>query len=131
MEVDRKTRLARFLAPLTETFGLSRTAAVITFLLIGLVLLFAVFWFFRSAPPGTITITSGPVGSSFETNAVRYGQVLAGKGITLKILPSQGSLQNLERLEDHSFRVDIGFVQGGLTNVRASRKLTSLGSISY
>jgi TRAP-type uncharacterized transport system substrate-binding protein len=131
MEEDRRSRFARFLAPLTETFGLSRAVAVITFLLISLVLLFAVFWFFRSAPPGTIIITSGPPGSSFETNAVKYGQILAGKGVTLRILPSQGSLQNLERLYDPSFRVDIGFVQGGVTNGRTSRKLTSLGSVSY
>ena len=131
MAEDKKSGFARFLTPLTETFGLSRVAAVFTFLLISLVLLFAIFWFFRSAPPGTITITSGPIGSSFETNAVRYRQILAGNGVTLKILPSEGSLENLQRLESPTFHVDIGFVQGGVTNGRTSHKLASLGSVSY
>jgi TRAP-type uncharacterized transport system substrate-binding protein len=31
----------------------------------------------------------------------------------LKILPSEGSIENLKRLTDPSFQVDIGFVQGG------------------
>jgi TRAP-type uncharacterized transport system substrate-binding protein len=55
---------------------------------------------------------------------------LARQGVKLKILPSEGSLENLQRLDDPSFHVDVGFVQGGITNV-ATDKLVSLGSISY
>src|SRR5882672_5941915 len=106
MEEGRTTGIARYLAPLRETFGLSHVAALAAFLLTSLVLLFAAFWFFRSAPPDSIIITSGPPGGSFETNAMRYRQILARNGVTLKILPSQGSLQNLQRLNDPSFRVD-------------------------
>src|SRR5438552_10910614 len=126
MEQGRKSGFARFLAPFTEIFGLSRAAAVITVLLISLVLLFAVFWFFHSAPPSILTITAGTPGSSFETNAVKYRRILARNGVSLKILPSQGSLENLQRLNDPSFHVDIGFVQGGVTNGPNDRKLVSL-----
>jgi len=131
MEEGRKTGFARVLAPFTDTFGLSRITATITFGFLTGILIFACFWFFRSAPPSTVIITSGPPGSSFETNAFKYRQILASNGVTLKILPSRGSLENLQRLTDRSFRVDIGFVQGGVTNGPDDRKLFSLGSVSY
>jgi len=114
-----------------DTFGLSRVLAVTIVSVVGLLLISAVFWFFYSAPPHTITITAGAPGSSFQTNAMQYREFLARKGVKLKILSSEGSLQNLQRLEDPSIHVDIGFVQGGITNGPARIKLASLGSISY
>ncbi|WP_440130196.1 TAXI family TRAP transporter solute-binding subunit [Trinickia symbiotica] len=59
-------------------------------------------------------MTSGPPGSSFWNAAQRYKQILARNGITLVVLPSEGSLQNLRRLADRSSPVDVGFVQSGL-----------------
>jgi len=114
-----------------ELFGLSRGLALAVVFLAGLVILFAVFWFFHSAPPHTIIITSGAPGSSFQANAEKYRVILARKGVKLKILPSQGSLENLQRLDDPKFHVDVGFVQGGITNIPGRNKLVSLGSISY
>jgi TRAP-type uncharacterized transport system substrate-binding protein len=126
-----KTPLGWLLTPSMDAFGLSRGAALATMLAISAVLVLAVFWFFESAPPKIITITSGPNGSSFETNAVRYRDILASNGVTLKILPSEGSLENLQRLKDASIHVDAGFVQGGVTNAPGGVQLVSLGSISY
>jgi TRAP-type uncharacterized transport system substrate-binding protein len=40
-------------------------------------------------------------------------------------------LENLDRLSDPSVQVDIGFVQGGVTNARGVSNLVSLGSVSY
>jgi TRAP-type uncharacterized transport system substrate-binding protein len=96
-----------------------------------LVFVCSVVWFLRAAPPKTLTITSGTPGSSFETNAIRYRQILARNGVTLKILSSRGSLENLDRLANSPVRVDVGFVQGGVTNGPNRRKLVSLGSVSY
>ena len=114
-----------------ETFGLGRAAALSAIVLIVLVAIFAAYWFFHSAPPDTITITSGPEGSIFQANAEKYSKILARNGVKLKILPSQGSQENLKRLADPSFRVDIGFVQGGVTSGLKIDNLFSLGSISY
>jgi len=100
---------------LMETFGLGPAVSLSAILFVSLVIIFAVFWFFHSAPPDRIIITSGPAGSIFQTNAKKYGQILARNGVKLEILPSQGSLENLKRLVDPSFRVDVGFVQGGVT----------------
>jgi TRAP-type uncharacterized transport system, periplasmic component len=85
------------------------------------VLLVAVgFWFayrfVRPAPPGTIVLTSGSPGSLFDVASRRYRDILARQGVTLEILPSEGSLENLKRLADPDSKVDVGFVQGGLAD---------------
>jgi hypothetical protein len=131
MRAYRKIGLAQLQAIFMETFGLSRAVSLSVIVLIGFVTIFAVFWFFHSAPPKTITITSGPEGSVFQMTAQRYAKILARDRVKLKILPSQGSLENLKRLADPSFKVDIGFVQGGLTRGLNVDKLVSLGSISH
>ena len=115
----------------TETFGLGRGAALSAVLVIGLAAIVALLYFLKSAPPGTITITSGPVGSSFHTNAEKYRLILARNRVKLIVLPSRGSLENLQRLDNHSNRIDVGFVQGGVTNGFNLDRLVSLGSVAY
>jgi len=83
------------------------------------------------APPMTLTMTGGPQGSSFQISADRYKAILARQGVTLKVIPSQGSLENLKRLSDPKFEADIGFVQGGLSGLGDPGKLVSLGSVFY
>jgi len=133
MADTKKLGLSRLQGFFMELFGLSRAVALAASLLIISIIVFAVFWFFHSAPPRTITISTGPVGSSFEATAEKYRDVLARprNGVTLKILSSQGSSDNLQRLENTSADVDIGFVQGGITNGLAGSGLVSLGSINY
>ncbi len=125
-----KAGFARAVAVLTETFGLGRAAAISAILLVGSVSVFTVFWFFHSAPPHTIVITTGPEGSAFQKSAEKYRTILARNGIKLKILPSAGSLENLKRLGNPAFRVDIGFVQAGVTNGIDTDNLVSLGSVA-
>ena len=87
--------------------------------------------FVRPAPPDSITITTGADGSTFSIAADKYRNILARNGITLKILPSQGSLENLKRLNDPSSQVDVGFVQGGVSGDVRVDGLVSLGSVFY
>lgn len=70
---------------------------------------------FMQPPPHTLTISSGPVGSIFYMTAEKYRPILAHEGITLKVLPSEGSLQNLQRLAKPDSGVDLALVQGGVT----------------
>jgi hypothetical protein len=54
--------------------------------------------------------------------------------VTLRILPSKGSVENLQRLSDPGFQVDVGFVQTGESSGREGEKgarLYSLGSIAH
>ena len=127
----QKSNFGRLLGLFTETFGLGRGAALGAIVLIGVATVLAAFFFLKSAPPTTLVLTSGPDGSLFQTNAEKYRVILARNGVTLRVLPSHGSLENLERLENTSLRVDVGFVQGGVTNSTGMDKLVSLGSIAY
>lgn len=87
--------------------------------------------FVRPAPPKSVTITTGPDGSMFRIAADKYRSILARNGITLKMLPSDGSVENLKRLNDRSVQVDIGFVQGGVAPDVDADGLVSLGSVFY
>ena len=121
----------RITAALRENFGLGRRAALTIMIVAGLMLVFACWWFFHSAPPKTIIITSGDKESLYYGIAEKYARILARDGVKLNILPSAGAVENLRRLADPSFQVDIGFVQAGLDLGVNSENLVSLGSVSY
>lgn len=129
--MDLKKYLVRTLGKFTSLYDRSLTLSMGIILLIGLALSMAGFLFFNTAAPSTLTITSGPDGSSFQKNAEKYKKILAKEGITLKILPSQGSTDNLKKLVNPKINVDVGFVQGGETTGINTDNLVSLGSVSY
>jgi TRAP-type uncharacterized transport system substrate-binding protein len=105
---------------------------VVPLLLICAVIIWAGLHFVNSAPPHALTISSGPKGSSFETIAGRYSKLLAKNGIRLTVLPSQGSLQNLQRMTDPKSHVDIALVQSGVTvDPDSDDDLESLGGMFY
>ncbi|HTZ21278.1 MAG TPA: TAXI family TRAP transporter solute-binding subunit [Opitutaceae bacterium] len=131
MNLPQKKTRSRPVTMLMETFGLSPALAVAVVTMIGAICLFAVIWFVASAPPRTLTVTSGPAGSSFQRYAERYREKLAEHGVTLRILPSEGSQENLRRLAALHSGIDIGFVQSGLVGSEKLDGLVSLGSIAY
>jgi TRAP-type uncharacterized transport system substrate-binding protein len=128
---DQKFGLSKLQSMFTEVFGLGRAAVLSAVISILVVLGLGIFLFFYLAPPKTITITSGPDGSMFRKTADRYAKILQRNGVTLRILPSEGSVENITRLADPSIKVDIGFVQAGVTKGVNIDKLVSLGSIAY
>jgi len=131
MRTKQKLGLHKLQSMFTEIFGLGRAAALSTVISILVVLVLGIFLFFYLAPPNTITIISGPEGSTFRKTAERYAKILQRSGVTLRILPSEGSVENIKRLADPSSKVDVGFVQAGVTKGVKTDKLVSLGSISY
>ncbi|MDR5774120.1 MULTISPECIES: TAXI family TRAP transporter solute-binding subunit [unclassified Caballeronia] len=90
-----------------------------------------VFWLLDPAPPRTITISAGQTDSSFYYYAEEYAKILARNGVTLKVMPSDGSVQNLHRLLDPKERIDLALVQGGVASKEHASSLISLGSVSY
>lgn len=118
----------------SRSSNISRWAFVQTVLppvLLCVALLWAAMHFVRSAPPRTLTISSGPAGSTFESIAQRYAKILARNGIRLKVLTSAGSLENLERMADPRSRVDIALVQSGLPAPENAEDIESLGGMFY
>ena len=129
--LNPKIFFARVMMRLEDLFGRGLVVSMGVILAVGITVSLAAFAFFNSAAPNTITITSGPAGSSFNRNAEKYQKILAREGVTLKILPSEGSTENLKRLLDPKTVVDVGFVLGGEVAQTNVDKLMSLGSVNY
>ena len=129
--VAPKIYLARILAKLNALFGRGQVMSIGVILFIGLVVSIAILMFMNSATPNSITIASGPNGSSFQKNAEKYKKILAKDGVTLKIITTEGSMDNFKKLSDPKVAVDVGFVLGGEVNDANIDNLFSLGSISY
>jgi TRAP transporter TAXI family solute receptor len=83
------------------------------------------------APPHELTMSTGPLGSTFAKVGERYREILARDGITLNLVNSEGSLHNLNRLSDPHGNVDIALVQSGMTSSADVSDLVSLGSMFY
>jgi TRAP-type uncharacterized transport system substrate-binding protein len=76
-------------------------------------------------------MAAGKPGTVFEANAERYKAILARQGVTLEIVPSEGSLDNLNKLAGEHSNVDVALVQGGIAGSVKSDSVVSLGSVSY
>ena len=124
------TKRPKLVTALIETFGFSPLLATGVALLLLVLASAAIVWVVLAAPPSTITITAGPPGSSFYRYAEAYRAELAKEGVTLRILESGGSMENLDRLQ-RSTDIDLGFVQGGSVGDTVPPHLVSLGTLSY
>lgn len=129
--MNPKIYFARMVTRLNDIFDWGQIVAIGIILLFGVAVATAILVFMNFAAPNSITITSGPKGSSFERNAEKYKEILAREGVTLNILPSEGSVDNFKKLSNPKVAVDVGFVLGGEVNQADVGNLVSLGSISY
>lgn len=87
------------------------------------------FQFVKPAPPSEITIASGGPTGAYHTFAQAYAEYLAAEGITLNVITTQGSLENIRLL--HEGTVDVALVQGGVRDDQGSETLQSLGSLYF
>ncbi|HVR01186.1 MAG TPA: TAXI family TRAP transporter solute-binding subunit [Polyangia bacterium] len=83
----------------------------------------------QSAPPSHFRMISGSAGSSYRNLAERYKKIIESHGVKVEIVPSEGALDNLERLADRKSTIDVGFVQGGLADGVDTSNLVSLGTV--
>jgi TRAP-type uncharacterized transport system substrate-binding protein len=100
-----------------------------------LLLVAAAFWlaaqFIKPAPPDRLIISTGGEGGAYQRFAARYKDALAPYGIALVEKPSAGATENLARLRDGEFEVDVGFIQGGTARPVEDDELVSLGDVYY
>jgi hypothetical protein len=129
--MSMQTRFASMLSRLNGLFGRGQVVSVSLIVLIALALGSAVVMLTNFGAPNSITIASGPKGSAFERYAERYRKILAREGVTVRVLPSEGSRDNLRKLSDSNAAVDAGFVLSGEAEQADARGLMSLGSINY
>ncbi|MDP2032858.1 MAG: TAXI family TRAP transporter solute-binding subunit [Polaromonas sp.] len=99
------------------------------FIVLTVTLLLLAYWWLDPNPPKRVTLATGPAQSAYEEFGKRYAKILAGDGIEVVLLPSQGSAHNLQLLREG--KADLGFVQGGTSIYSAEDEetLTSLGSL--
>jgi TRAP-type uncharacterized transport system substrate-binding protein len=81
--------------------------------------------------PDDLIMTTGYAKGSYALFGERYRQILMREKIHLKLLPSSGSVENLQRLRDKSYQVDVGFVQDGTSSPSEAKNLVSLGAVGY
>ncbi len=99
------------------------------FVALAVVLLALAYWWLNPNPPKHVTLATGPGQSAYEEFGKRYAQLLAKDGITVDLLPSEGSADNLRLLREA--KVDFAFVQGGTREANGpdDADLESLGSL--
>ena len=84
--------------------------------------------FVDPAPPRHIRIATGAPTGFYAESAARYRDILARDGITLEVVGTSGSMENLKLLQAASGGVDVAFVQGG-TTPPDTQGLASLASV--
>jgi TRAP transporter TAXI family solute receptor len=80
-------------------------------------------------PPRAITMASGSPGGAYNKYAKEYQRLLARDGVTVTIVETSGSIENIDLLEKGE--VDVGFVQTGVGNAENQPQLRSLASLYY
>lgn len=92
----------------------------------------ALFYFVAPPPPMSATMATGAEGGAYRQFAQQLKEELAKQGFELKLLPSKGSRDNLERLLAAEGAVEIALVQSGMERQLSqadSARLQSLGGV--
>jgi len=118
------SRVRLILLPLRELL-----ASVGPVVLVTLGLLALAYWWLAPNPPKRVVLATGPEQSAYDTFGQRYAESLARFGITVELLPTDGSADNIELLR--SGRADVAFVQGGSGHIQPDdeERLQTLGNL--
>jgi TRAP-type uncharacterized transport system substrate-binding protein len=83
------------------------------------------------APPRTVQMATGAEGSAYAEFGERYRELLARHGVTLELVPTNGAVDNVRKLNDSKSGVSVAFVQGGFADAAQAPDLVSLGTVFY
>lgn len=87
--------------------------------------------FVEPAPPRHLRIATGGTSGAYYATAKKYAERLAMLGITLDVVATEGSVDNLAKLKDPASGIDVAFVQGGTGGAVSPEGLMALGSVYY
>lgn len=94
------------------------------------VLGFAVaYQFVEPSPPKHLTVAAGSKTGAYYAFAGRYAAILAREGITIDVLETGGSVDNIALLADG--KADVAFIQGGVGDVTSQPNFYALGSLYF
>jgi TRAP-type uncharacterized transport system substrate-binding protein len=83
------------------------------------------------APPSQITIATSPKGEHYHVLGTRYQGIMAESELKVELRETGGAKENLRLLNDPNSGIQIGFLQGGISNSRLAPDLMSLGRIDH
>jgi TRAP transporter TAXI family solute receptor len=70
--------------------------------------------FVEPPPPKHLTLAAGPKGGGYDYYARQYAEALAKQGVTLQVLETKGSLDNMHLLQKADSGIDVVFAQAGV-----------------
>jgi TRAP-type uncharacterized transport system substrate-binding protein len=82
-------------------------------------------------PPSQIPIATSPKGEHYHVLGTRYQGIMARSEIKVELRETGGAKENLRLLNDPISGIQIGFMQGGISNSRLAPDLMSLGRIDH
>jgi TRAP transporter TAXI family solute receptor len=85
----------------------------------------------RTMPPSTITMATGSEGGAYHEVGKFYRTILARSGVELRLLPTGGSVENLELLRNPRSGVSVALVQSGNATGNEVNAIESLGTLFY
>lgn len=113
-----------------------RSALLAVLTLLAAVVAWSVARFVSPSPPRTLTMSTGTADGAYHQFGLKYQAILKESGVTLTLLPSSGTVENLTRLASGSAAA--GFVQGGLGLLAqdpfkdaSDTKLRSLATVAF
>jgi TRAP transporter TAXI family solute receptor len=83
------------------------------------------------APPKKIVIATGSQTGEYYRLGNEYKKLLEKNGLEVELLVTKGSVENLELLNDSKQKVDIAFVQSGISSSKEYPQLQSLAGVFY
>jgi TRAP transporter TAXI family solute receptor len=93
-------------------------------------LIWLAYWWLDPMPPQHLTLVTGPTQSAYADMGEQYAKVLRQHGIAVDLVTTEGSADNLRRLQNGE--ADAGFVQGGSANTAPqedAEELLTLGNL--
>jgi TRAP-type uncharacterized transport system substrate-binding protein len=88
-------------------------------------------FFTERMPPRTVVMATGSEGTAYHVIGQHYARIFARHGVRLKVLATDGSVDNVNLLNDTDSGVNVALVQSGTTDENASPELASLGTLFY
>jgi hypothetical protein len=85
--------------------------------------------YFIPAPPSTVMMATGNKGTTFEYFGQRYRDIFARSHVELKVLETDGAVDNIELLKDPNSGVQIALDFGGISDGKRAPELLSLGIV--
>ena len=110
---------------------LRRHWLAVALLAAGAVILGAAVLLLRTMPPRTITMATGSEGGTYHEVGKFYRAILAQSGVELRLVATDGAVENLALLRDPHSNVHVGLVQGGNARESDANVVESLGTLFF